>query len=73
VGVFTSGGTIATVVAHVLGVTGERVYKFYEPLFNCSVTRILYSGNKMSLSSFNDHLFIQSLASKSGKALLTYR
>ena len=73
VGVFTSGGTIATVVAHVLGVTGERVYKFYEPLFNCSVTRILYSRNKMSLSSFNDHLFIQSLASKSGKALLTYR
>ena len=73
VGVFTSGGTIATVVAHVLGVTGARVYKFYEPLFNCSVTRILYSRNKMSLSSFNDHLFIQSLASKSGKALLTYR
>jgi len=73
VGVFTSGGTIATVVAHVLGVTGNQVYNFYEPLMNCSVTRLLYSGEKMSLSSFNDHLFIQSLASKSGEGFLTYR
>ena len=73
VGVFTSGGTIATVVAHVLGVTGNQVYNFYEPLMNCSVTRLLYSGEKMSLSSFNDHLFIQSLASKSGEGILTYR
>ena len=73
VGVFTSGGTIATVVAHVLGVTGNQVYNFYEPIMNCSVTRLLYSGEKMSLSSFNDHLFIQSLASKSGEGFLTYR
>ena len=73
VGVFTSGGTIATVVAHVLGVTGNQVYNFYEPLMNCSVTRLLYSGEKMSLSSFNDHLFFQSLASKSGEGILTYR
>jgi broad specificity phosphatase PhoE len=73
VAVFTSGGTIATLVAHVLGVTGEQVYKFYEPLINCSVTRLLYSGDKISLSNFNDHLFIRSLASKSGEALLTYR
>ena len=65
-GVFTSGGTIATIVAHVLGVDGVQVYKFYEPLVNCSITRILYSGDRMSLSSFNDHLFIQSLASKTG-------
>ena len=73
VGVFTSGGTIATVVAHVLGITGEQVYKFYEPLINCSVSRLLYNGEKMSLSSFNDHLFIRSLASKSSEGLLTYR
>jgi broad specificity phosphatase PhoE len=73
VGVFTSGGTIATIVAHVLGVTGRQVYKYYEPLVNCSVTRLLYSGNRISVSSFNDHLFIRSLASKTGEALLTYR
>ena len=73
VGVFTSGGAIATIVAHVLGITGEQVYKFYEPLINCSVTRLLYSGDKISLSCFNDHLFIRWLASKSGERLLTYR
>lgn len=73
VGVFTSGGTIATIVAHVLGVSGELVYKLYEPLVNCSVTRLMYSGDRISVSSFNDHLFIQSLASKTGETLLTYR
>lgn len=73
VAAFTSGGTIATIVARVLGVSGEQVYKFYEPLVNCSVTRLLYSGQKVSLSSFNDHLFIRSLAAKSGESLLTYR
>lgn len=73
VGVFTSGGTIATIVAHVLGATGQQVYKYYEPLINCSVTRLLYSGDKISVSSFNDHLFIRSLASQTGEALLTYR
>ena len=73
VGVFTSGGTIATIVAHVLGATGEQVYKLYEPLINCSVTRLLYSGSRISLSSFNDHVFIRSLAEKSGEPLLTYR
>jgi broad specificity phosphatase PhoE len=73
VGVFTSGGTIATIVADVLGLTGEHVYKYYEPLINCSITRLLYSGDKISLSSFNDHSFMQSLASKTGEAFLTYR
>ena len=73
VGVFTSGGTIATIVAHVLGATGEQVYKLYEPLINCSVTRLLYSGSKISLSSFNDHVFIRSLAENTGEPLLTYR
>lgn len=73
VGVVTSGGTIATIVAHVLGVSGAHVYKFYEPLINCSVTRLLYSGEKVSLSNFNDHLFIRSLAPRDGETLLTYR
>lgn len=73
VAVFTSGGTIATLVAHVLGISGALVYKFYEPLVNCSVTRLLYSGNKVSLSCFNDQQFIHLLGARSGEALLTYR
>ncbi|MEL7186795.1 MAG: histidine phosphatase family protein [Pseudomonadota bacterium] len=73
VGIFTSGGTIATVVAYVLGASADQVYKYYEPLINCSITRLLYSGDKISLSSFNDHMFIRSLAETTGEPLLTYR
>jgi broad specificity phosphatase PhoE len=73
VAVFTSGGTIATLVAHVLGLSSAQVYQFYEPIFNCSVTRLLYSGKKVSLSCFNDQQFIRLLGARSGEALLTYR
>ena len=73
VAVFTSGGTIATLVAHVLGLSGAQVYQFYEPIYNCSVTRLLYSGKKVSLSCFNDQQFIRLLGARSGEALLTYR
>ncbi|MEZ5504105.1 MAG: hypothetical protein R3E50_16155 [Halioglobus sp.] len=37
VGIFTSGGTLATIVAQVLGLPGEqKTYQLYEPIFNCS-------------------------------------
>lgn len=71
--VFTSGGTIATLVAHVLGLGAEQVYQFYEPVVNCSVTRFMYSGKKVSLSCFNDQQFIRLLGAQSDEALLTYR
>ena len=73
VGVFTSGGTIATIVAQVLGLTGEDTYQFYEPIFNCSVSQLFYSGTRVSLSYFNDRSFIQVLGAQQGENLLTYR
>ncbi|KZX55015.1 histidine phosphatase family protein [Halioglobus sp. HI00S01] len=73
VGIFTSGGTIATLVAHVLGVSGEKVYRFYEPIFNCSVTQLFYSGDNVSLSYFNDRSFLQMLSLEKGENLVTYR
>jgi broad specificity phosphatase PhoE len=73
VGIFTSGGTIATAVAHVLGLTGAQTYQFYEPLFNCSVTQLFYSGNRVSLSYFNDRSFLQVLGSQREENLLSYR
>jgi len=73
VAVFTSGGTIATAVAQVLGLGGEHTYKFYEPVFNCSVTQLLYSGERMSLSCFNDRSFLQLLGREAGENLVTYR
>lgn len=73
VGIFTSGGTIATIVSQVLGLSGEDTYKFYEPIFNCSVSQLFYSGNKVSLSYFNDRSFLQLLGSQRGENLVTYR
>jgi broad specificity phosphatase PhoE len=72
-GIFTSGGTIATMVAQVLGLSGEETYKFYEPIFNCSVTQLFYSGNRVSLSYFNDRSFLQVLGSQRGEELVSYR
>ncbi len=73
VGIFTSGGTIATIVAQALGLTGEETYQFYEPMFNCSVSQLFYSGTRVSLSYFNDRSFLQVLGAQKGENLLTYR
>ncbi len=72
-GIFTSGGTIATMVAQVLGLSGEQTYQFYEPIFNCSVTQIFYNGSKTSLSYFNDRSWLQLQGAKSAESLVTYR
>ena len=73
IGVFTSGGTIATIVAQVLGLNGQQTYQFYEPVINCSITRLLYNKNKVSLSYYNDHSFLDVLARQKGEDLITYR
>ena len=73
IGLFTSGGTIATIVAKVLGLGSEHVYSFYEPVINCSVTQLFYSGEQVSLSYFNDHSFLDLLGFQMGERLVTYR
>lgn len=73
VAVFTSGGTIATFVAAVLGVPGTATYQFYEPIFNCSVTQLFYSSSKVSLSYFNDCSFLRQLSAQRDEKLVTYR
>jgi len=73
VAIFTSGGTIATAVSQVLGLEGKHAYKFYEPVFNCSVTQLFYSGEKISLSYFNDRSFLQLLGREFGEELVSYR
>ncbi|MFT7288813.1 MAG: broad specificity phosphatase PhoE [Halieaceae bacterium] len=71
--VFTSGGTIATMVAAVLGLPGSRTYQLYEPVFNCSVTQLFYSADRVSLSFFNDCSFLRQLSAERGQKLVTYR
>jgi broad specificity phosphatase PhoE len=73
VAVFTSGGTIATAVSQVLGLDGSHAYRFYEPVYNGSVTELFYSGGRVSLSSFNDCSFLRAMGSQRGENLVTYR
>ena len=73
VAIFTSGGTLATIVAQVLGLGGEKTYQFYEPVLNCSVTQLFYSRYKISLSYFNDCSFFRVLGGQRGEDMLTYR
>jgi broad specificity phosphatase PhoE len=73
VGIFTSGGTIATLVSQVLGLDGEHAYRFFEPSINCSVTRLIYNSRKVSLSYFNDHSYLDLLGQQLGEQLVTYR
>ncbi|MEH6518492.1 MAG: histidine phosphatase family protein [Halioglobus sp.] len=73
VGIFTSGGTIATLVAGVLGLEGDQIYKFYEPIFNASMTQIFYNGDKVSLSYFNDCSFLRVLGQQADENLISYR
>ena len=71
--IFTSGGTIATIVGHVLKLTSDRVYEFYEPVLNCSITRIIFNSRKCSLSTFNDVGHLHLVGAQLSERLVTYR
>lgn len=73
IGVFSSGGTIATIATQVLGLDGSFAYKFYEPIINCSITQLFYNGNKISISNFNDYSYLQKTGAITGENLVTYR
>ncbi|NND66174.1 MAG: histidine phosphatase family protein [Halioglobus sp.] len=73
VGIFSSGGTIATLTAQVLGLGGDKTYAFYEPMMNCSITQLFYSRDRVSLSYFNDCSFFRVLEAQLGEQLVTYR
>jgi len=49
----TSGGVIGTVVAHVLGLSNHTGIELNWAVHNASITRLIYSAEKVSLSMFN--------------------
>lgn len=51
--VATSGGVIGTAVAHVLGLTNHVGIELNWAVHNASITRLIYSSSKVSLSMFN--------------------
>lgn len=57
--VFTSGGTIATLCQHLLGLGDRQTADLNWTLVNCGVTKLLYRPGRMSLSYLNNHAHLE--------------
>jgi broad specificity phosphatase PhoE len=68
--VATSGGVIGTLVAHVLGLRNHVGIELNWAVHNASITRLIYSGERVSLSMFNA---LPHLDRADRKRLITYR
>jgi len=72
--VFTSGGVIATLVAHVMQMPDSSVYSVFEPVINCSMTRLLFNSDRISLSSYNEYSYLEQLGIDAGHSdIISYR
>ncbi|GAA4031284.1 histidine phosphatase family protein [Actimicrobium antarcticum] len=58
--IFTSGGTIATLCQHVLDLPDPKVFALNWTLANVGVTKLLYSGGRVSLSYLNNYSHLES-------------
>ncbi|SHK76082.1 Broad specificity phosphatase PhoE [Marinobacter antarcticus] len=67
--VSTSGGPIAVICQHLLGLEDERALALNEVIANTSVTRVLYSSGRRSLSVFNNYSHLEA----EDPALVTFR
>lgn len=68
--VSTSGGVIGTAVAHVLGLANHLGIELNWAVHNASITRLIYSAEKVSLSMFNG---LPHLDRQGRRELITYR
>jgi broad specificity phosphatase PhoE len=68
--VSTSGGVIGTIVAHVLGLANHIGIELNWAVHNASITRLIYSADKVSLSMFNA---LPHLDQDGRRQLITYR
>jgi len=67
--VFTSGGPISAIVQQVLSLSDRDTFAVNEVLANTGVTRLLFSGGKISLSYLNNFSHLQ----QDNENLVTYR
>jgi broad specificity phosphatase PhoE len=68
--VFTSGGPIAAVCQHLLGLADERVGELNFAIVNCSVTALKHRPGQVSLDYFNNYAHLEHAGD--GR-LVTYR
>jgi broad specificity phosphatase PhoE len=66
----TSGGVIGTTVAHVLGLSNHMGVELNWAVHNASITRLIYSADKVTLSMFNA---LPHLEREGRRHLITYR
>lgn len=69
--VVSSGGVIASICQHLMGVPDDRVEDLHWALYNASITRLLCQPGRITLSVFNSVAHLE--AGDPGSALVTYR
>lgn len=57
--VFTSGGTIAAICQHVLGLADRQAAELSWSLVNCSVTKLLYNREGIGLGYLNNYAHLE--------------
>lgn len=70
IAVFTSGGAIASSLAHVLGIPGDFAMRLNWQIVNTSVSRYMYNEERITLAGFNS---IAHLELEGDPSLITYR
>ncbi|MDA3894631.1 MAG: histidine phosphatase family protein [Desulfobacteraceae bacterium] len=70
IAVYTSGGPISVCIQKALNLSDENTLQLTWQIMNASVTRLIYSGNRLALSEFNNATH---LALKKDSKLITYR
>jgi len=68
--VFTSGGTIATLCQHLLGLPDRQMAELNWSLVNSAVTKLFYQPGKVTLSYLNNYAHLEWLGEKNA---VTYR
>jgi broad specificity phosphatase PhoE len=61
--IITSGGPIAVIMQHLLGLSDATALDLTERIANTSVTQVLYRGPRRSLEVFNNYSHLQSIHS----------
>jgi broad specificity phosphatase PhoE len=69
--VVSSGGAIASICQHLMGVPDDRVADLHWVLYNASVTRLLSGPGRITLSTFNSVAHLEAI--DPAAALVTYR
>jgi broad specificity phosphatase PhoE len=68
--IFTSGGTIATVCQHLLGLPNRQMADLNWSLVNSAVTKLFYQPGRISLSYLNNYAHLEVSGEKKA---MTYR